>query len=145
MSDQPCTVRLADWRDTEHQEALRQIRYQVFVVEQNVPAELEWTGDDSDCVHALAYDADGLAVGTGRLDTDGHVGRMAVLSAQRGTGTGRALLQFLVQQARKRGDKEVILNAQTHAVGFYQREGFEAYGPEFMDAGIPHRAMLKTL
>ena len=140
-----CSVRLADWHNPADQEALRSVRFDVFVQEQNVPEALEWTGDEGDCIHALAFDNEGQAIGTGRLDPDSHIGRMAVRQPGRGTGTGRALLQFLVDQAKQRGDKEVLLSAQTHALVFYQREGFEAYGPEFMDAGIAHRAMLKML
>jgi len=138
-------VRQANWHNGEDQSALRKIRYEVFVQEQNVPEELEWTGDDGHCIHALAFDATDQVIGTGRLDPDGHIGRMAVKSTSRGLGAGKALLVFLVEQARQRGDKEVQLNAQTHALAFYQREGFEAYGPEFQDAGIAHRAMIKTL
>ncbi len=140
-----CNVRLADWHNTVDQTALRSVRFDVFVQEQKVPESLEWTGDDGDCVHALAFDGEGQIIGTGRLDPDSHIGRMAVRQSNRGLGAGRALLQFLVEEAKKRGDKEVLLSAQTHALVFYQREGFEAYGPEFMDAGIAHRAMLKML
>lgn len=140
-----CNVRLADWHSTIDQEALRTVRFEVFVQEQKVPESLEWTGDDGDCVHALALDHEGRVIGTGRLDPDSHIGRMAVRQSDRGSGAGRALLQYLVAHAKKRGDKEVLLSAQTHALAFYQREGFEAYGPEFMDAGIAHRAMLKML
>jgi len=146
MSNNSCRVALANWHNEDEQNTLRQLRFEVFVQEQNVPEELEWTGDDGDCIHAIAFDnASGNAIGTGRLDNDGHIGRMAVLKSARGSGIGRSLLKFLVQQAQKRGDREVQLNSQTHAMDFYKREGFEAYGPEFMDAGIPHRAMLKTL
>lgn len=140
-----CNVRLADWHNTVDQEALRSVRFDVFVQEQKVPESLEWTGDDGDCVHALAFDNEGQVIGTGRLDPDSHIGRMAVRQSDRGLGAGRALLEFLVEQAKKRGDQEVLLSAQTHALEFYKREGFEAYGPEFMDAGIAHRAMLKML
>lgn len=138
-------VRRADWHSEQDRETLRLLRHEVFVQEQQVPEALEWTGDDGDCLHALAFDAAGQAVGTGRLDPDGHIGRMAVRRAGRGAGVGRALLDFLVAEARRRGDREVHLNAQTHALGFYQRAGFEAYGAEFMEAGIGHRAMLKRL
>lgn len=141
----PCSARLANWHDEADQEALRTIRHSVFVSEQNVPEELEWTGDDSRCIHALVRDADGQNIATGRLDPDGHIGRMAVLKSHRGLGAGQELLRFLVEQARQRNDREVLLSAQIHALDFYRRAGFEAYGTEFMDAGIPHKAMLKYL
>jgi len=140
-----CSVRCADWNNQSDQQALRDIRYEVFVTEQNVPESLEWSDDQGNCVHAIAFDENGQAIGTARLDPDAHIGRMAVKSSQRGLGVGRALLRFLVEQAKSRGEKEVQLSAQTHAIEFYRQEGFEAFGPEFMDAGIPHRSMLKNL
>lgn len=132
-------VKLGDW-PTQKEEA-RAIRYDVFVVEQNVPVELEWDDMDAACVHAVAYDAQGQAVGTGRLLPDGHIGRMAVRNEARGSGVGAAILQALMKQAKERGDAAVMLNAQTHAAPFYRRFGFVQEGEEFMEAGIPHIQM----
>lgn len=117
----------------------------VFIVEQRVPESLEWDEFDAVSMHALAQDADGQAIGTGRLLPDGHIGRMAVVRDWRGRGVGSAVLEFLVDCAQKRGDGAVHLNAQTHAIGFYQRYGFVAHGDEFQDAGIPHRQMTRKL
>lgn len=133
------TLVLGSW------EALRAdagaVRHDVFVVEQAIPAELEWDEMDARCLHAVAYDAAGRAIGTGRLLPDGHIGRMAVRAEARGTGVGGLLLQALMEEARKRGDREVVLNAQLTAVPFYARFGFAPEGEEFPDAGIPHIAM----
>jgi len=71
--------------------------------------------------------------------------RMAVLKEWRVWGVGRALLQTLLALAAKQGLTRVALSAQTHAVGFYERAGFRAIGQPFMDAGIPHRKMVKDL
>ena len=136
-------VRLADWaRDVD---ALRRIRHEVFVVEQQVPADLEWDGTDGDCRHALAEDAAGRPIGCGRLLADGHVGRMAVLAPWRGRGVGAALLGLLVEEARRAGQRRVVLNAQTRALGFYACHGFVPFGEEFVEAGIAHRAMERRL
>jgi predicted GNAT family N-acyltransferase len=137
------SVRLCDW-DEARLEASR-IREQVFVHEQGVPPELEMDAQDAQCVHALAYAADGAAVGTGRLLPDGHIGRMAVLKDWRCMGAGAQLLQALVEQARSRGDAVARLNAQTSAAGFYRRYGFEVSGPEFIEAGIAHLPMQRDL
>lgn len=137
------SIRLCDW-DEACREA-RPIRERVFVHEQGVPLELELDDEDPRSDHALAYGADGAAVGTGRLLPDGHIGRMAVLKEWRGKGVGALLLQALMEQARKRGHVRARLNAQTYAVGFYRRYGFEVAGPEFMDAGIAHVAMQRDL
>ncbi len=143
-SDTRFTVEIADWdRD---QATVRSIREAVFVVEQNVPVELEWDGVDQHCVHVIAYANERKAVGTGRLRRDGHIGRLAVLASWRGRGAGSSLLLKLVAIATARGTSPIALNAQTHAQAFYERFGFVAEGDEFNDAGIPHRHMqLKQL
>lgn len=131
-------TRVASWgRDAG---ALRRIRHQVFVVEQNVPPDLEWDGEDEACAHAIAL-VDGECVGTGRLSPQGKIGRMAVLASARGLGVGSAILERLVQMARAGGMARVYLHAQVHALDFYARHGFVAEGPEFDEAGIPHRLM----
>ena len=132
-------VTLGSW--AELQKEAQAIRYDVFVIEQNIPVELEWDEMDAQCLHAVAYDAQGVAVGTGRLLPDGHIGRMAVRSAARGLGVGAAILQSLMQQARNRGDKAVKLNAQTSAEPFYARNGYSREGDVFEEAGIPHISM----
>src|SRR5690606_33192392 len=91
------------------------IRLEVFVQEQQVPLEEELDARDAQCLHAVAYDADGQAMGTGRLLPDGHIGRMAVRKAWRGQGVGSLLLNALMDAARRRGDAEVVLDAQLHA------------------------------
>jgi muramoyltetrapeptide carboxypeptidase len=136
-------VRLAEWPADER--VLRALRHQVFVVEQHVPESVEWDGLDAECRHALAEDADGRAIGCGRLLPDGHIGRMAVVPAWRGQGVGVALLDALVALAGEVGHRRVALNAQTHAMAFYARCGFAPCGAEYEEAGIPHRAMVRIL
>ena len=51
----------------------------------------------------------------------------------------------LVEAARARGDREVMLHAQSSAVGFYLRAGFAPQGAPFQEAGIAHQAMTLTL
>src|SRR5262249_30225338 len=133
------TVRRADWE--RDRESLRRVRTAVFVDEQSVPPPLEWDGLDDDCLHVLAEDSHGPPIGTGRLLPDGHIGRMAVIAAWRGRGVGGAILSELLCCAAGQGLTEVVLNAQTHAVGFYARYGFSAEGAAFLDAGIEHRRM----
>lgn len=136
-------LRLSDWE--REREAMRAVRTVVFIQEQGVPQDIEWDDMDPLCVHVLAVDADGAPIGTGRLAPDGKIGRMAVLKDWRGTGVGAALLDFLVQSARERGLKSCRLNAQSHARGFYEQHGFSAEGEEFLEAGIAHRRMQRSL
>lgn len=135
-------IDLLDW-DAACAEAAR-IRTTVFVEEQRVPPEIEMDEKDAVCVHALAW-VDGKAVGTGRLLPDGHIGRMAVLRECREHGVGSAILRRLVEEARRRGMREVVLAAQVHALGFYERHGFAAAGAVFHEAGIPHQEMRRVL
>jgi predicted GNAT family N-acyltransferase len=136
-------VTVTDWA-AAHAFA-RPIRLHVFVEEQGVPVALEWDEHDAASEHAVAFDASGAAVGTGRLLPDGHIGRMAVLAAARGQGAGGAILEALMSRARARGMTYVVLNAQTHAAPFYARHGFAARGEVFMEAGIPHVEMRRSL
>jgi YbgC/YbaW family acyl-CoA thioester hydrolase len=140
-------VRLGTW-DQLGREA-QAIRTAVFVQEQQIPAELEWDAADASCVHAVAYNCFGMALGTGRLleHSPGvaKIGRMAVLQAMRGADIGRALLDALVDCARQRGEREVLLHAQMSAAGFYTRAGFTAQGSPFDEAGIAHVEMVLVL
>lgn len=120
------------------------IRFEVFVAEQRVPADIELDAMDPQCIHALAYE-NGQAIATGRLLPDGHIGRMAVLKAWRGRGVGSAILAALMDAARRRGDAKIELSAQVHAVAFYLAHGFRPVGPVYEEAGIPHQAMARAL
>ncbi len=135
-------VELGDWPSMRS--SAEPVRYAVFVEEQKVPAEIELDEFDPVSVHALALDGQGRALGTGRLLPDGHIGRMAVLKQARGRGVGSALLRRLIDAARLRGDRQLVLSAQTHAIAFYARFGFVAEGEVYDDAGIPHQRMRRV-
>jgi predicted GNAT family N-acyltransferase len=138
--------------------AAYQLRTDVFVLEQGVPPELELDDLDAVADHFVAYDDDRV-VGAGRLVVEdagfegsdpalgpvAHLGRLAVRPETRGTGLGVDLVRAIEARAAERGLRVVALSAQTHALGFYERLGYTAYGPEFDDAGLPHRWMSRTL
>jgi predicted GNAT family N-acyltransferase len=131
-----CRLVLGEWALLKP--GAQAVRVDVFVVEQHVPLEMEWDEMDAVCLHALVLDDEGTAVATGRLLPDGHIGRMAVRKASRRGGIGTMVLQALMGEAKRRGDRSVLLNAQTHAAPFYARHGFVREGEEFIEAGIPH-------
>ncbi len=135
-------IRLDTWERL--QADAKTIRFEVFVDEQKVPAEIELDEMDAHCLHAVAYDAVGTPVGTGRLLPDGHIGRMAVRKSARGSGVGGALLQALMAVARERGAPAVELSAQTQAAPFYVQHGFVIDGDGFMEAGIAHVTMRRV-
>lgn len=135
-------IELMSWEEARAHAA--PIRFEVFVNEQRVPAEIELDDADRDCLHVIAFEGQ-AAVGTGRLLPDGHIGRMAVLKGHRSRGVGAAMLKRLIHAARERGDREVALSAQVHAVAFYRAHGFVEEGGVYEEAGIAHQAMRLSL
>jgi predicted GNAT family N-acyltransferase len=140
-------VRVGAWRELEA--AARPIRADVFIGEQKIPADMEWDDADADAVHAVAFNRLGRALGTGRMLEHvpgvAKIGRMAVSSASRHAGVGRAVLDALVEAARARGDRQAVLHAQLGAVPFYERAGFVRRGSDFDEAGIAHVEMVRVL
>ncbi len=134
---------------TDDIQTCRAIRHEVFVLEQSVPEVDEWDDLDDQAIHLIARDAQGAAIGTARLlvqGDSGKIGRVAVRKAGRGTGVGAALIRAAMQELRALpGVARAKLGAQTHAIGFYEKLGFTAYGPEYLDGGIPHRDMMQDL
>ena len=110
---------------------------------------MEWDHDDETALHAVALNRMGKVLATGRLLQHApgvaRIGRMAVKKQMRGSAVGRRVLFALMDAARDRGDKEVLLHAQCSAEGFYRRAGFAPQGPIFEEAGIAHVEMVRTL
>ena len=127
----------------------RAIRRRVFVEEQGVASHEEWDEHDApgaETLHLVAFQ-EGSAVGCARLRTRGEdtkVERVAVLLEQRRLGLGRALMEAAERAARQRGCLRLVLHAQTAVTPFYERLGWRVVGPEFAEAGIPHRRMEKA-
>lgn len=141
------TITLGRWQ-TLHQ-AAQFIRTEVFVKEQGIAPEDEWDADDATALHAVLFDVTGHPLGNARLlqpsTNVAKVGRMAVLKEARGHGYGARLLEALVSEARRRGNKEVRLSAQRSAEGFYAAYGFSIVGEPFDEVGIPHVEMRLSL
>ena len=119
------------------------LRREVFVVEQKVPEEEEHDSYDLTATHFVAV-AEGEIVGTLRLifmDEHVKIGRVAVRASCRGRGIAKAMISAAMAQARAAGHDRFYLTAQSDKLGFYEGLGFVAFGPEFLDGGMPHRAM----
>jgi YbgC/YbaW family acyl-CoA thioester hydrolase len=140
-------LRVGGW--AELGEPARVVRTAVFIEEQKIPMEMEWDEADATAVHAVAFNRLGLPLATGRLLQHApgiaRIGRVASIQALRGSGVGRQLLETLIQAARERGDREVVLSAQTSASAFYARAGFAPRGAAFEEAGIEHIEMGRSL
>ena len=124
-------------------EACYDIRKTVFVEEQAVPLELELDEYDDAATHFLLRDGDTPLATARLLDKHGRakIGRVAVLEGMRGRGLGLLLMRAVLEEARRQGFTEAVLDSQTYAIPFYERLGFVAEGDEFDDAGIPHFLM----
>lgn len=130
--------------DPERMEQIYRIRDDVFVREQELTDNARNDPDDAVSLHYLAYRA-GVPVGTGRLtmfDDEGQIAWVAVSADQRGGGIGKALMEAMIQRAFDEGAAYVLLNAQTHAITFYEELGFETVGSIFHMGGIPHQVMI---
>lgn len=140
-------IKTGSW--TELKALASPLRYEVFVNEQEIDPELEWDTADETAVHAVVINKLGQAVATGRLlqpqSQVAQIGRMAVNKSLRGGSLGRLVVSTLIEKARLRGDREVLLHAQCSAEGFYRRLGFTAHGDIFQDAGIDHIEMRMNL
>ncbi len=138
-------IHIAPTRDIA---ACRALRRAVFIEEQGVSETIEVDDLDDQAIHLLATD-NGTPVGSARLLVQGNigkVGRVCVLAHARGTGLGVALMRAAVDEFRTiPGVTQVKLGAQTHALAFYERLGFTATGPEYLQADIPHRDMILLL
>ena len=147
-------IHITNWDDNKKQ--LKKIREQVFIQEQNVPAELEWDGLDEEAYHVLAevnsideaLASKRYPIGTARIiinNKQAHIGRMAVLPEWRGKGVGSKILQCCIDECKKPFSKKnietIVLNAQLYVTEFYQKAGFKITSEEFLDAGIPHKQM----
>ena len=127
-------------------EAALAIRRTVFVLGQNVPADLEHDAHDrTDATHYLALTADGQPCGTARwrlTDNGVKLERFAVLAEYRNQQAGAALLAAVLADVQAaQPDATVYLNAQLPAVRFYERHGFVKAGKKFVEAEIEHYKM----
>ena len=137
-------IRLLICSYQDNEKDICNIRFEVFVVEQNVPEELEIDGLDDEAKHVLAY-IDNEAIGTGRILNDGHIGRVSVLKKHRGLGIGKLMMQDLIYWAEEANIEKLWLSSQWHAHGFYLDLGFYCEGDIYEEAGIDHIKMSKKL
>lgn len=78
-----------------------------------------------------------------------HIGRVAVARSARGRGVGTVIMRELEAAALARhgagGEVRVELSAQDHALGFYERLGYEPWGEGYLDEGIWHHDAFKIV
>lgn len=143
----PAHIVVREVDNPDEMEEVFRIRDEVFVHEQALTHDARFDPDDRRSVHYLAY-IDGAPVGTGRLTVlsqEAQVAWVAVRKSFRQHGVGKAVMLAILQRARDEEADYVVLNAQSHALDFYGRLGFETLGHEFRMAGIPHQVMILGL
>ncbi|WP_052807436.1 GNAT family N-acetyltransferase [Risungbinella massiliensis] len=127
---------------------IQNIRHKVFIVEQNVPEEIEKDGKDMESTLFLALHND-KPVGTCRMRLidvqTAKAERIAVITEARGTGAGRKLMEALEEEAKSQGAKQIVMSAQTHALPFYKKLGYQTVGEVFFKADIEHIEMKKNI
>lgn len=141
------SIRLISPKNPLLVEAIK-LRFEVFVWEQRVPIEMEVDEYDRKCNHLVLLDTQEKVVGTLRLVSKGDkikLGRFVIRRSHRGRGLGNLMMQSAFDVVKQRGFRQMILEAQTYVVHFYEKWGFEVVGEEFMDAGIPHKRMKRDL
>lgn len=123
------------------------IRIEVFVHEQQVPLEEEVDEFENDATHFLLYN-NGTPIGTGRLrvlNAIGKVERICVLADYRKGGSGKCIMEAIEAHAVKANIKKLKLHGQTQAEHFYRKLGYTTVSDVFLEAGIPHIVMEKSI
>lgn len=124
------------------------IRHTVFVEEQKVPVKLEIDELEAESLHIVLYDAKQKLATARILELENNiykVQRVAVLKEFRKQGVGAALMNEIELKVRQFDGQKLTLGSQNSAIPFYEKFGYDVVSPEFMDAGIPHHTMTKTL
>jgi len=127
-----------------------ELRYDALYSEWNLPRSLIDDTDGRTYRHIAAFDLEGRVIGYARIWLDqgeSKIFQVTVDRAWRQCGVGAALVRELMRMAARAGRSEVVLDARTHVIGFYERLGFVAEGDEFLSprTGTPHRAMRAPL
>lgn len=122
---------------------LQAIRQKVFIEEQKVPESLEWDEEDKHSDHFIAF-SNQNPIACARLTPAAQIGRMAVLKEYRNQGAGTLLLKYILDYISNKGVNNPFLHAQTSAVDFYSKQGFNIEGNVFYEADIEHIRMSLT-
>ena len=120
------------------------VRAEVFVIGQKC-LYIDPDGKDLDSVQVFAS-SEGRIIACLRIfrkEKDVlQIGRVAVIEPQRGKGIGLRMMQEAIRFVSEHlQEKKIYLEAQTYAIGFYEKLGFYTVSDEFLDEGIPHKGM----
>jgi predicted N-acetyltransferase YhbS len=140
-------LRLITLNDPEYQSEL-DLRWRVLRKPLGMGRESVGLGREADSLHLVAVEDDGRVVGCvlhTRDDEGDRLRAMAVDPARQGQGIGARLVARLEDELRARGVRTLVLHARDTAVPFYEKCGYASYGEPFVEVGIPHVRMRKSL
>ena len=127
---------------------LLRVRSEVFVVEQDCVYQ-DMDNDDQKSIH-LWLTLEGKIVALARVCPAGthmkgiSIGR--VITSERGKGYGKLIMLYAIDAAKEHFDaKQIDIEAQEYAKGFYESVGFRQSSDTFMLDGIPHIRMTLRL
>ena len=118
------------------------IRYEVFVIGQNCPEEIEWEFE-KESTHFLVFDnKEAVATARHRETENGYkLERFAVLESKRGNGYGNIVLKAILEDLSN-FKESIYMHAQLDVIPFYEKMGFEKEGDLFIEANITHYKMI---
>lgn len=127
---------------------IKNIRKQVFQLEQGINEQLEFDGLDATAIHLLAY-LENQPVGTARIrkldETTAKIERLSVLPTARKRGVGKQLMTKAIDLITQQNYHKIIIHSQEYIKSLHQKLGFEQIGNTFDEANIPHVKMIKKI
>lgn len=122
------------------------VRQEVFVDEQGFTNEFDETDD---IAYHLSIEDGEKNIATARIykDDEGifHAGRICVLKEYRKNHLGALIMSEISKKVSLLDGKKIVLSAQVRAKPFYEKQGYIAFGEEYLDEYCPHIDMYKNI
>ncbi len=131
------------WQNSSNE--ILAVRHKVFMIEQHFTDSVLCDIHDTNCVHLVVRNPDGLVIASGRMNAEGRISRIAVLLPYRGVGIGSKLLAELIEIGHSNKLQNISLNAELDNRDFYDSQNFSASGPVYMKQGVPHQMLTRKL
>jgi len=134
-------IKKFQFTNTELMKTAHNIRYDVFVIGQNCPEEIEWEFEE-ESTHFLVFDnKEAVATARHRKTNNGYkLERFAVLDSKRGNGYGHIVLKAILEDLSN-FNENIYMHAQEDVIPFYEKMGFVKEGNLFIEANIKHYKM----
>lgn len=139
--------------DDQQYKIAHNLRFNIFVEGEKVPEDKEFDGLDSEAIHFLIYNNEDKPIAVSRIrfvDDKAKIERVGVIAEYRSKGIGKMLMLFIVDYVQKVKEekkvKEIILAAELHAIGFYEKIGLKCISDIYLcECGSKHKDMSLTL